>query len=92
MLSAKADPRQDALSMLHALLTLANKTNSVKVYKALWSGIKGLGKVDTSIGIILIYLVEEIFHQESKLQCLSVHLFVRPSVARLKSHLVLELC
>lgn len=57
MLSAKADPRQDAVSMLHASLTLGNKTQAEKVYEILCSGIKGVRTVDIHGNNIIIAII-----------------------------------
>lgn len=57
MLSAKADPRQDAESMLHASLTLANKTQAEKVYEIFWSEMKGVETVDINWNNINIPII-----------------------------------
>lgn len=89
MLSAKADPRQDAVSMLHASLTLHNKTQAERIYKILWNGIEGVRTVDIrrnniNIPIITFYRAYAI-QQESNLPacpfiCVSVSLSVSCNV------------
>lgn len=57
MLSAKADPRQDAVSMLHASLTLGNKTKFENVYEIFWSEMKGVETVDINWNNINIPII-----------------------------------